>query len=240
MTACPSCRGSMEEHAAERLYGRSMTIDVCRGCQGIWFDGQELLQMAPAATLALLADVVSDEAAARPPLAQTLVCPRCRGMLAETHDRQRNTPFTYYRCPREHGKFLTFFQFLRAKNVVRPLAEAEIAELRQAIHQVNCVNCGAPVNIEHEAVCAFCRTPLAILDPGQVRKAIDDLRRAAAPRDDRQQALPLALAAERLRAERAFDEAERTGGVRVDNLLFDASDPIGGGLRVLRFLLRAR
>ncbi len=229
----------MSEHAAERLYGRSMTIDVCRGCQGIWFDGQELLQLAPAATLALLAEVVGDEGAARPPLAPKLLCPRCRAPLAETHDRQRNTQFVYYRCPRAHGKFLTFFQFLRAKDVVRPLAEAEIQDLRKSIRQVNCANCGGPVNIERDAVCGFCRTPLAILDPEQVRKAVEKLREAAEPRRAEQQALPLTLALERLRAERAFAQAEgQPAPPTIDRLLYDAADPIGGGLRLLKFVLQ--
>lgn len=241
MTQCPSCRGGMTEHSAERLYGRSITIDICKGCEGIWFDGQELLQLAPAATLALLSALVQDdEAGARPPLASILGCPRCGTRLAETHDRQRNTPFTYFRCPQGHGKFLTFFQFLRAKNFVRPLDEREIEGLRKGLRQVNCANCGAPVNIEREAICAFCRTPLAILDAEQVRKAIDDLRRAAEKPEAEQQALPLALAQERLRAERVFAEANAgPQSPALGDLLFEAGSPLGAGLRVLKVLLGA-
>jgi len=231
----------MTERPAERLYGRSMAIDVCPGCEGIWFDGQELLQLAPAATLALLSDIVPEQARARLPLAPALACPRCGGRLLETHDRQRNTPFVYFGCPQGHGKFLTFFQFLRAKNFVRPLDDREVAELRKGIHQVNCVNCGAPVDIDRAAVCNFCRTPLTILDPQQVRKAIEELRQQAEEPVREQQALPLALAQERLRAERTFAEAEgRKGGLFQSIDVFEAGDPITSGLRLLQVLLRGR
>ena len=230
----------MTERAVERLYGRSMAVDICAGCEGIWFDGQELLQLAPAATLALLSEVVPEGVGARVPLAPTLACPRCRGRLLETHDRQRNTPFTYYRCPRGHGKFLTFFQFLRAKNFVRPLDEQEVAELRKGIHQVNCVNCGAPVDIDRAAACSFCRTPLTVLDPQQVRKAVEELRRRIEDPERRRQELPLTLAHERLRAERAFSaEGTKAAPLGVPDL-FDAGGSITGGLRLLQVLLRGR
>jgi Zn-finger nucleic acid-binding protein len=237
MARCPCCRGAMTPHSADRLYGRSMTIDICRSCEGIWFDDQELLQLAPAGTLALLAEAVRDESRPGAMSFPTRVCPRCGTDLTETRDRQRNTPFSYYRCPRGHGKFITFFQFLRAKNFVRPLAVREIDELRKSIRQVNCVNCGGSVNIERDAACTFCGTPLAILDPDQVRKALGELGRAAHPPADLR-TLPLALAQERLRAERAFAEAG-SGAPSSDFIdLFDAADSIGGGLRLLKALLR--
>lgn len=238
MSQCPSCRGGMTVHTAERLYGRSIAIDICHGCDGIWFDGQELLQLAPPATLSLLSEVAREDASARIPLAPALACPRCQGRLLETHDRQRNTPFIYFRCPQGHGKFLTFYQFLRAKNFVRPLGEQEIADLRRGLKQVNCVNCGAPVNIEREAVCAFCRTPLAILDPDQVRKALAELK-AAQPSEVERQALPLALAHERLRADRAFAEADATADrPGLFDLQIDAADSLVSGLRLLKVLLQ--
>lgn len=241
MVQCPSCTAGMTEHTVERLYGSSLAIDICRPCAAIWFDGQELLQLAPAATLSLLGEVAKEDAAPRLPMAPTLACPRCRARLLETHDRQRNTPFTYYRCPAGHGKFLTFFQFLRAKNFVRPLDEREITEMRKGIKQVNCVNCGAPVNIERDAACSFCRTPLAIIDPEQVRKAVEDLRKASEVPEAERAALPLTLALERLRTERVFLEAGAAGEAdnrrqRLHDALF-GEDPLAASLKILEGLL---
>ena len=225
----------MEAPSFDRLYGRRLTIDVCHHCQCLWFDDQEFLQMTPGATLQLVASVAEDRGVTRQPWAAEPRCPRCSRALAETHDIQRNTRFTYYRCPEGHGRFITYYQFLRARNFVRPLSEEEVRELRDRIQQINCANCGAPVDVERHAVCGHCRSPLAIIDPGQVRKTIAELKDAAEEKQGVDPTLPVSLAMERLRAERAF--AESPAGNRrpaaVDLLFGDLSDPVAGFLRLL-------
>jgi hypothetical protein len=225
----------MEAPSFERMYGRRLTIDVCHHCQCLWFDDQEFLQMTPGATLQLVASVAEDRSVTRQPWAAAPRCPRCSRALAETHDLQRNTRFSYYRCPDGHGRFITYYQFLRAKNFVRPLSDEEVRELRARIQQINCANCGAPVDVERNAVCGHCRSPLAIVDPDQVRKTIQELKTAAEEKTGVDATLPLSLAMERLRAERVF--ADSPGSTRrpaaVDLLFGDLSDPVAGFLRLL-------
>ena len=225
----------MDAPSFERLYGRRLTIDVCHHCQCLWFDDQEFLQMTPGATLQLVASVAEDKELTRQPWAAAPRCPRCARPLAETHDLQRSTRFTYYRCPAGDGRFITYYQFLRAKNFVRPLSEEEVRELRTRIQQINCANCGGPVNIERDAVCGFCRTPLAIIDPDQVRKTIEQLNAAAEEKKGVDPTLPVSLAMERLRAELAFAESSASSRrpAAVDLLFGDLSDPVIGFLRLL-------
>jgi len=225
----------MDAPSFERLYGRRLTIDVCHHCQCLWFDDREFLQMTPGATLQLVASVAEDKELTRQPWAAAPRCPRCSRPLAETHDLQRSTRFTYYRCPAGDGRFITYYQFLRAKNFVRPLSEEEVRELRTRIQQINCANCGGPVNIERDAVCGFCRTPLAIIDPDQVRKTIEHLKEAAEEKKGVDPTLPVSLAMERLRAERAFAESSATSRrpAAVDLFFGDLSDPVVGFLRLL-------
>ena len=108
-------------------------------------------------------------------------------------------------------------------------------ELRTRIQQINCANCGGPVNIERDAVCGFCRTPLAIIDPDQVRKTIEHLKEAAEEKKGVDPTLPVSLAMERLRAERAFAESSASSRrpAAVDLLFGDLSDPVIGFLRLL-------
>lgn len=240
---CLNCAAEMTVVDADRHYGRTVPIDVCRSCQLIWFDQAELLQLAPGGTLqliALLSDDAADGAAgARQPLKRHLACPRCRRVLDEVHDSQRGTSFTYARCPDQHGRALTFYQFLRAKGFVRTLGAAEVEELRRHVRQVNCVNCGAPVNVGTDAACQFCRTPVAVLDPAQLRKAVEDLKRSLEQKPV-DVTLPLTLALEKMRADRVFDAAQE-GSRRpaVLDLFFGVeSDPMVGGLRALARLLR--
>jgi hypothetical protein len=227
----------MTARAFERRYGQPITLDICQACQVIWFDDQELLQLTPGATLKLLASIVETQAGARRPLAARLSCPRCGRRLTEVMDQQRNTRFSYFRCPGEHGRLLTFYQFLRAKDFVRSLGVAEVEELKQRIRQVNCANCGAPVDIERGSACAHCATPIAIIDPDQVRKAVASLQRAEAGRTTIDPAWPLRVAAERARAERAFADSESGRGVSGIAGEVNGVDLIASGLRALRALL---
>jgi len=249
----------MAPHEAERLYGQGrLALDVCRTCLAVWFDDKELLQLSPAASIALLGEFAKEEAGPRTPLGPSLSCPRCSRPLVETHDRQRNTKFWYHRCPAGHGRFMTSYQFLRAKDFVRALSDTEMAELRRHITQVNCGNCGAAVDIERDAVCGFCRTPIAIVDPEHVRKVLDEQRRldearaagtggAAAGGAGRtgpgsagpDPTLPIALALERMRVERAWATtpgAKRDASV-LDLFFGNTTDPIAGGLRLLSRLI---
>lgn len=239
---CPNCTTDMAVIPVDRLYGRTQQLDVCRACQLVWFDHAELMQLAPGGTVQLVSLFADQTAAgdARPPLKPGLTCPRCRRPLAEVHDMQRGTRFTYSRCPEEHGRLLTFYQFLRAKNFVRALGAAEIDELRRHVRQVNCANCGAAVDVGADSICTFCRTPIAILDPEQLRKAVDDLRRSLDTKTP-DATLPLVMAIERVRGDRAF--AETPGVSRrptvLDLFFGNATDPIMEGLRALGRVLRS-
>jgi hypothetical protein len=212
----------------EELYGRTVTVDVCATCRGIWLDGNEMLQLSPAATLDLFR-LMSGETGSAGPAAPRASCPRCGQTLQDTADMQRTTRFFYRRCPRGDGRFMTFYQFLRAKNFVRSLSEAEVRDLRRHVRQINCSNCGAPVDVERGASCGHCGTPISILDPDQVQKTATELQQADAKRRTPDPSLPLTLMLERLKAERAFDEAAGPGQRRGE-----PADLIDLGLATLR------
>lgn len=206
---CPNCRAPMEPREIEGLYGRTVLIDVCGTCQGFWFDEKETLQLSPHGTMALFRVVAERQDGSRRPLGQHLPCPRCSLALSLTVDQQRTTRFQYFRCARGHGRFITFFQFLRARNFVRSLTPREVAELRARVRQIQCSNCGAGVSLDADMACPYCRAPISMLDPQQVQLALRELRDADACRHRVDPALPLTLMMERLKAERVFAEAAR-------------------------------
>lgn len=152
-------------------HGEAM-VDLCPACRGLWFDAHESLQLTPEATYALLRE------AAALPGAQTsrrdgpLACPRCRRSLAATQDVQRTTRFTYWRCPRGHGRFTPLVQFMREKDYVRPLSSAEIALVRAQIGTVRCSGCGASVDLGRMPACSYCGARVEALDPEAIRRAI--------------------------------------------------------------------
>ena len=157
--------------------GTKVDLDMCSACQVIWFDRLESLRLSPGATLSLFR-TIGERKQTPPPLGDPLKCPRCDLRLLLTNDRQRNTPFRYRRCAREHGRLITFFDFLREKDFVRPLSARQIAELRASVQSVNCSNCGAPIDLTLASTCAHCSTPLSMLDLNQIEVMAAHLRRA--------------------------------------------------------------
>jgi hypothetical protein len=181
-------------------------IDVCTACQAFWFDKYESLKLSPASTLQLM-KLIGEHSAPAIAFPETLNCPRCGESLRLTNDLQRSTRFTYWRCVREHGRFIRFFEFLREKNFIRQLSRREIDELRQNVQVLNCSNCGAPIDLAVASACAHCKSPVSILDMKQPQQLLEQLRRAAepAPVDP---ALPLELARARRSVEIALGPAD--------------------------------
>jgi endogenous inhibitor of DNA gyrase (YacG/DUF329 family) len=158
----------MQPHVlARKPLGEAM-VDVCAGCQALWFDAFESVQLTPGATLALFDAIGKAAPRARRALPTRLPCPRCVEPLMLTHDLQRTTRFSYYRCRYGHGRFTPFFQFLREKEFIRPLGPEELARLKAAVRIIRCSSCGAPVDLERETACPYCRAPITILDPDAV------------------------------------------------------------------------
>src|SRR6188474_846047 len=138
---CPSCRAAMHEQTLDGHLGRPVTIDICYQCQAFWFDARESLQLTPASTLVLFKAIGEHPGPGRTTAADAVRCPRCTSRLRVSHDMQRQTRFEYLSCPAGHGRFTTFFNFLREKDFIRPLTSQQIAELRRNVPSVNCSNC---------------------------------------------------------------------------------------------------
>ena len=194
----------MQEHSLDGVLGRPVVIDLCQPCQSFWFDGRESLQLSPAATLSLFR--IIGEGAARPPLREGEVakCPRCKGRLRRTRDMQRNTRFEYLKCPNEHGRLISFFEFLKEKDFIKPLNAQQLAELRRNVQTVNCSNCGGAVDLVRSAECGHCGTALSMFDMQQAERVVQQLRDADRSNKPLDPMLPINLALARKQTESAF------------------------------------
>jgi hypothetical protein len=144
------------------------------------------VQLAPASVIELFKMIHGHRDEQRLPLANALSCPRCNERLIASQDRVKSGLFNYLRCLQQHGRFITFAQFMIEKGFVRQLTGAEISQLKERIGVVRCTGCGAPVDIRQDSACSHCRAPIAILDPQAVEAALagyqqDAMRHAAAP-----------------------------------------------------------
>ena len=186
--------------------GRPIAIDLCVECQAFWFDRYESLQLAPASTLRLLKTIGERTTPGQTQLASAR-CPRCSDSLRPTQDMQRNTRFSYFRCPSDHGRFIRFFEFLREKNFIRPLSVEQLEELRHEVQIVNCSSCGAPIDLATGSACSHCKSPVSMLDMKQPEALLAQLREAAEPKPI-DPALPLQLARAKRDVEALFAHEE--------------------------------
>jgi len=224
---CPACSLAMSRQEFERNYGTIVPIDICHPCGALWFDKGENLALTPGGVLRLFVVINDNQPKQRNPLGTNLACPRCHARLLLTTDMQRSTRFQYWRCPTEDGHFITFFQFLREKNFIRPLSAAEVDRLRQNVQSVTCSSCGAPVDLNVGSVCPYCRAPLSMLDAKQVDTVVQELKREESRREEANRgpvdpALYVRLAHDKMRAEDSF--------ARLGDIPFSAEFSGGGGL----------
>src|SRR3954468_17529697 len=76
---CPRCHAGMEGEVLDARLGTTVSIDVCRSCQVLWFDSHEDLQLAPASTLKLFRMIAkhADAPAATAPGTEASAEPAC-------------------------------------------------------------------------------------------------------------------------------------------------------------------
>ncbi len=163
-------------------YGQAIALDLCFACGVLWFDHYESLLLAPSAILRLFTTLHERRGDRQNAVIDRPACVRCGARLVHTIDRQRHVRFSYWRCPREHGRLTSFVEFLREKDFVRPLAPAELSALRARVQVVRCDGCGAPVDIARSSTCSYCGAAVSVLDPAHVERVVAELQAAEGKR----------------------------------------------------------
>lgn len=153
----------------------ALEVDICWACHLIWFDNLESVSMSPQSVIDLFKRIHSHRNEPRRLVSLTGECPVCRDKLVQSFDVTRAGRFQYHRCPNGHGRLITFVQFLREKQFIRTLNQAERRSLSARVKQIRCSSCGAGVDIEHDAACRHCGAPVAVLDEQAVAKALEAL-----------------------------------------------------------------
>jgi len=182
VASCASCRQPMEAHRFATRVGGAVELDICFGCQGLWFDPRENLQLAPAAVLELFELLHRHRHDAHQPLHDPLRCPRCQRVLLQGFDVVRSGRYVTHRCPEGHGRFATFSAFMVEKGFVRQMTPPEIEDLARRVDAIYCTGCGAPVDIRRDHACPHCRAAFSLLDPAAVEQALQ--RHASATQPD--------------------------------------------------------
>jgi len=153
-------------------YGRQVDIDRCAPCHLVWFDTVESVRLSGTGMLALLGDMAQAQREPHRLLRADARCPRCDGRLRVIHNRTRWGSTRQLECPRQHGVYQTFAQFLAEKGLVRPLGSADRAALLARDPGLACLNCGAPVGAR-DARCRHCDSVPGLIDVARLASALD-------------------------------------------------------------------
>ena len=65
---CPGCRAPMRRQMFARRPEGEVALDICFGCQAIWFDAFESSQLTPGATIELFRAINERPATPAPPI----------------------------------------------------------------------------------------------------------------------------------------------------------------------------
>lgn len=156
---------------ARASYG-DVEVDLCADCRVFWFDKGESGQLSASAVIELFREIHALAPSQRRPMSTVAGCPRCGARLVLTHDIAKSGKLSYYRCPNDHGRLTPFYQFLREKRFVRDLGAGELAQLRARVEQIQCSNCGAPIDLGRTSCCEYCQSAVAVLDHDAVDAAL--------------------------------------------------------------------
>jgi hypothetical protein len=182
-------------------------IDLCTECQAFWFDKYESLKLSAGSILQLMR-LIGEHSAANPTvITKALQCPRCSETLRPINDMQRATRFSYWKCDKEHGKFIRFLDFLKEKNFIRPMSVEETEALKKNVRTMNCSNCGAPIDLATSSACTHCGSAISMLDMNQAQQTLAQLQKEAESRPI-DPALPFELEMAKRDVERAYGPRE--------------------------------
>ncbi len=174
LLGCGNCLQPMQRLTLAGHYGHSVDLDLCRGCDLIWFDGSETALLSGPALLDLIGHMASARALPHELMRPEARCPRCAGALRLAHNQSRWGKSSQLQCIRRHGAYQSFAQFLEEKGLLRPMSLVDRAKLMRDRGRIECVNCGGEVGKADER-CPWCRSIPSLLDIARLAHALDPL-----------------------------------------------------------------
>ena len=162
----------MQRLALAGHYGHRVDLDLCSGCDLVWFDGTETAQLGGPSLLELIGAMAAARALPHEMLRPGARCARCDGALQVVHNQSRWGRSSQLQCKRRHGAYLSFAQFLQEKGLLRPMSRVDRARLLRDRGRIECVNCGGEVG-KDDALCRWCRSIPSLLDVARLARALD-------------------------------------------------------------------
>jgi Transcription factor zinc-finger len=168
---CAGCAQPMQALALEGHYTTAVEIDLCPHCHLVWFDAFESVRLSGLGWVQLLRHMMAAPRGGAQ-LPARMACARCKTDLKPVRNLTRFGRFAALECAKGHGQYQSFSLLLAERGLVRPVLPSDRRALAEEKRDMNCLNCGAQVQGKDAQVCAYCDSPLAMVDLPRLTSAL--------------------------------------------------------------------
>lgn len=168
---CPACRQALRHLALEGHYAKSVEVELCTACHLVWFDAFESVRLSGLGWVQLLRAMVL-QPASRAVLPPNMACVRCRNPLSAVRNQTRFGHTAALECAQGHGQLQTFSLLLAERGLLRQVLPADRSSLAQEGRALQCLQCGAGEHAPEASACAYCQSPLRMVDVPRLASAL--------------------------------------------------------------------
>lgn len=168
---CPGCQQALRHAVLEGHYGKSVEVDLCTTCHLVWFDVFESVRLSGLGWLQLLRDMI-DQPATSAVLPARMACVRCSAELVPARNQTRFGRTAALECRVGHGQLQTLTHLLAERGLLRAVLPADRSALARQDRSLVCMQCGAGDHAAGAEQCAYCSSPLLMVDLPRLASAL--------------------------------------------------------------------
>lgn len=161
----------MQRAVLEGHYSQRLEVDVCGVCHLVWFDAMESVRLSGLGWVQLLR-VMQTHASSRAVLPRRMGCVRCQNPLQGVRNLTRFGRTAALECTQGHGHAQTFSLLLAERGLLREVLPSDRQALAREGRSLQCLQCGAAQDDASAVACAYCESPLLVVDVPRLCSAL--------------------------------------------------------------------
>lgn len=168
---CPACQQPLRHVVLEGHYAKKVQVDLCSACHLVWFDAFESVRLSGLGWVQLLRAMVL-QPVARAVLPGRMACLRCSAPLSAVRNQTRFGHTAAMECQQGHGQVQTFTLLLAERGLLRQVLPMDRSSLVEEGRALQCLQCGAGEHTPQATQCAYCESPLLMVDVPRLASAL--------------------------------------------------------------------